>query len=212
MACTPSTALQGVTYACDAIVGGIKELHIAYRVGDDSSDIFGLYDSDGTTQLLTGYSIDTTVGSTFGRITITSLADTVTTDSLPLFQEIQFNTKDGVSVFNDVVTVNADGSKEVVPTILVEVPLMSQSNVTAMGVLSQGNVELVAAVRTAADTYHLVGYDFGLYAGTIDGTSGAVRTDKNRIQLTLTGSEAEMAYTFASKADFDAFVGYTSTT
>jgi len=211
MACTPSTALQGVTYACDAIVGGIKELYIAYRVGSDVDDAPGL-------NYLGGYTIDTTVGSTFGQITITSLAEANSpswgsaASSLPYFQEIQFNTKDGVSIFNDVVTVNADGSKEVVPSILVEIPLMSQANVTAMGVLSQGNVELVAAVRTAADTYHLVGYDFGLYAGTVDGTSGAVRTDKNRIQLTLTGSEAEMAYTFASKADFDAFVGFVSTT
>ena len=37
--------------------------------------------------------------------------------------------------------------------------------------MTQGNVELVAAVETAAGTYHLVGIDFGLYAGTLDGAS-----------------------------------------
>ena len=41
---------------------------------------------------------------------------------------------------------------------------------------------------------HLVGFEFGLYAGTVDGTSGASRTDKNRFQLTLTGEEQSLAF------------------
>jgi hypothetical protein len=40
----------------------------------------------------------------------------------------------------------------------------------------------------------MVGYDFGLYAGTVDGASGVARTDKNRYQLTLVGDENVLAY------------------
>ena len=59
-----------------------------------------------------------------------------------------------------------------------------------------------AFVETAAGTYHMVGYDFGLYAGTVDGASGVARTDKNRYQLTLTGDENVLAYTM-TQADFN---------
>lgn len=192
MACTPQGALNGITYDCANIIGGIKQLFVGYKRGDGST-IYGYED-------ITGISIDDdyTTG-TFGQITLTTPSA-----SGDVFQEIQFNLKDGVSVFTDVVTISADGTKEVVPTIVVELPLMDAAKMTEIATISQTGAELVALVATAAGTYHLVGADFGLYAGTVDGSSGTGRAEKNRYQLTLTGSEGELAYQFTSPADFAA--------
>ena len=190
MACTPQGALNGITYDCANIIGGIKQLYVGYKRGDGAT-IFGYED-------ITGISVDVDYTSgTFGQITLAAPAA-----GGSVFQEIQFNLKDGVSVFTDVVTISADGTKEVVPTIMVELPLMDAAKMTELANLSQGGVELVALVATAAGTYHLVGADFGLYAGTVDGTSGTGRSEKNRYQLTLTGSEGELAYQFTTPADF----------
>lgn len=190
MACTPQGALNGITYDCANIIGGIKQLYVGYKRGDGSS-IYGYED-------ISGITVDTDYTSgTFGQITLSTPSA-----SGDVFQEIQFNLKDGVSVFTDVVTISADGTKEVVPTIMVELPLMDAAKMTELANLSQGGVELVALVATAAGTYHLVGADFGLYAGTVDGTSGTGRSEKNRYQLTLTGSEGELAYQFTTAADF----------
>ena len=190
MACTPQGALNGITYDCANIIGGIKQLYVGYKRGDGSS-IYGYED-------ISGITVDTDYTSgTFGQITLSTPSA-----SGDVFQEIQFNLKDGVSVFTDVVTISADGTKEVVPTIMVELPLMDAAKMSELANLSQGGVELVALVATAAGTYHLVGADFGLYAGTVDGTSGTGRSEKNRYQLTLTGSEGELAYQFTTPADF----------
>jgi len=190
MACTPQGALNGITYDCANIIGGIKQLYVGYKRGDGST-IYGYED-------ISGITVDTDYTSgTFGQITLSTPSA-----SGDVFQEIQFNLKDGVSVFTDVVTISADGTKEVVPTIMVELPLMDAAKMTELANLSQGGVELVALVATAAGTYHLVGADFGLYAGTVDGTSGTGRSEKNRYQLTLTGSEGELAYQFTTAADF----------
>ena len=53
---------------------------------------------------------------------------------------------------------------------------------------------MVALVETAAGTYHAVGLDYGLYAGTVDANSGTGRSEKNRFQLTLTGDELGLGY------------------
>jgi hypothetical protein len=65
--------------------------------------------------------------------------------------------------------------------------------------LCQPGVELVAFVETAAGTKHLIGFDYGLYASTVDGTSGTGRSEKNRYQLTLTGEEDSLAYDLGSE-------------
>lgn len=109
-----------------------------------------------------------------------------------------FNNKDAFSNFTDVKTVNADGSASVVPTIQVEFLRMDAAKRTALEEIATPGAEIVAFVETAAGTYHMVGFDFGLYAGTVDGASGAARTDKNRYQLTLVGEENVLAYTLDS--------------
>ena len=72
----------------------------------------------------------------------------------------------------------------------------------AFETIATPGAEIVAFVKTAAGTCHVVGFDFGLYAGTVDGASGAARTDKNRYQLTLIGEENVLAYTM-TETDFD---------
>lgn len=221
MGCTPASALSGIAYDCDVPTGGLKRLFVAYKSGDLTAtppfagfddglraeieaDAVFLGDQLGIgTQNPNNYKIPT-------GLTAASFDD-IDGDltSVPVFFEIEFNRKDGFSNFADVVTVNPDGSKEVVPSIQVEIPKMDFSKSAELYNLTQGNVELVAAVETAAGTYHLVGVDFGLYAGTLDGTSGNSRQEKNRWQLTLTGSEAEAAVNIEDKATFDIIVGAT---
>jgi hypothetical protein len=105
-----------------------------------------------------------------------------------------FNNKDAFSNFTDVKTVNADGTSAVVPTIALEFLRMDATKRNALESIATPGAEIVAFVETAAGTYHMVGYEFGLYAGTVDGASGAARTEKNRYQLTLVGEENVLAY------------------
>jgi hypothetical protein len=44
----------------------------------------------------------------------------------------------------------------------------------------------------------MVGWEYGLYASTVDGTSGTGRSEKNRYQLTLTGEEDSLSYSIDS--------------
>lgn len=180
MACTV-TLPSDVTYSCDDVaIGGILELHIANR--SDALDA------------LTGE------GSADRAITAaTALAS-------GNVMQISFNNKDGFSVFSEVKTVSADGVVSCVPTVAVEVPKMTPAKVTALDKLSKGGAELVAFVKTAADTFHVVGLDYGLYGGTVDANSGTGRSEKNRIQFTLTGDELGLSHTI-NESDFNTAVG-----
>ena len=71
---------------------------------------------------------------------------------------------------------------QAVPTISFETPRMSPVKVTALNQMAKAGAELVALVATAAGSYHLVGYDYGLYINTVDGNSGAARGEKNRFK------------------------------
>jgi hypothetical protein len=84
---------------------------------------------------------------------------------------------------------------------------MSAANITELNEVATPGAELVAFIETAAGTYHLVGADYGLYASTVDMSSGAARSEKNRIQLTLTGEENGLAYSIADKTDFGTIIG-----
>ena len=211
MGCTPASALTGITYDCDVPTGGLKRLFVAYKNGDGSTS-FGF--DDGVRAAIEGDAVFTATGADqLGLGTqnpdnykIPTGRSAIGSGTANVVFEIQFNRKDGFSNFTDVVTVNADGSKEVVPSIQVEIPKMDFSKSAELYNMTQGNVELVAAVETAAGTYHLVGIDFGLYAGTLDGASGNSRTEKNRWQLTLTGSEAEAAVNIEAADSFNAIV------
>ena len=149
--------------------------------------------------LKTVYLVDKTDLNTNGSLTVASGAGTIsgtglTTDGVDVLT-LGFNNKDGFSNFTDVKTLNADGSGSAVPTVQLEFIRMGAVLRNALETIARPGAELVAFVETAAGTYHVVGYDFGLYAGTVDGASGVARTDKNRFQLTLIGDENVLSYT-----------------
>jgi hypothetical protein len=178
MACTVS--LAGITYDCtDLGIGGITRL-----------------------SLVSKSAVDGTAGLTLDKDNRTVTAAAAVTGVV----DYTFNLKDGFSAFNEVKTVNADGTSTTVPTITVEFPKMSAANITELNEVATPGAELVAFIETAAGTYHLVGADYGLYASTVDMSSGAARSEKNRIQLTLTGEENGLAYSIADVDDFNTII------
>jgi len=168
MAC--NITLADISYSCDDVaIGGIVALHVANR-----SDALTALGEDSATRSIT------------------------TATAVTGISQISFNNKDGFSVFSEVKTVAADGVVSTVPTVSVELPKMTAAKITALNDISKGGAELVAFVETAAGTYHVVGMDYGLYAGTVDGNSGTGRSEKNRFQLTLTGDEQGLSYSITS--------------
>ena len=164
MGCTSSVTLAGITYDCtDVPYGGIKSLYISRK--DDT--VLTMSDTD----------------------TISDLTFTATDDLV----QLEFNNKDGFSNFTDVKTVDAAGSVTVVPTISVEFPKMTKAKRDELNAIANAGLELIAWVETAAGTYHCVGSEYGLYAQTINGQSGASRSDKSVYQLTLTGEENSLS-------------------
>lgn len=174
MGCPVDFSGISVSYACGELAsGGLKSVYLV-----DRADLL----ATGDISVATGSAVITTGLVTSGATV------------LPL----EFNNKDGFSNFTDVKTVNADGTASAVPTIQLEFLRMDAAKRTALEAIAIPGAEIVAFVETAAGTYHCVGFEFGLYASSVDGASGASRTDKNRYQLTLVGDENALAYPMAS--------------
>ena len=172
MPCNQAATLADVTFACtDIPTGGLTKVLVA--------DYYNV----------TSNSLITVSGNT---VTVTPAAAGLVTDGDAV--NLEFNNKDGFSVFTDVKTINADGSFSVVPTVSVEFPLMTKAKRDAIQDMSSPYARVVALIETAAGTHHVVGLDFGLYFSTIDGGSGTTRAEKNRFQLTMTGEEDTLAY------------------
>ena len=172
MAC--NITLADVTFSCDDLgIGGLKKVYL-------------------------GNKADLTSVVSVANDVVTVTPATVGLDTDGDVIEIQFNLKDGFSVFSEVKTVSADGVVNSVPTISIEIPKMSADHRDALNNLAKPGAELVAFVETAAGTYHMVGWEYGLYAATVDGTSGTGRSEKNRFQITLTGEEDSLSYNIAS--------------
>lgn len=177
MACT--IALTGITYNCtDLGIGGIVRLSIANKINFDAACAVST-----ATRVVTTAAVVAGVG------------------------DFTFNLKDGFSAFAEVKTVNADGTSSTVPTITVEFPKMTAAKITELNRIATPGAELVAFVETAAGTFHAVGADYGLYASTVDLASGTSRSEKNRIQLTLTGEENGLSYSIDDLADFNTIIG-----
>jgi hypothetical protein len=187
MAC--NITLADVSFTCEDLgIGGLKSVYLGNK-----SDLSTEKESV-TTQ--TDY---TPVTVSNGTVTVTPDPDTAKglhTDTDVTF--VQFNLKDGFSVFSEVKTVSADGVVSSVPTISIEIPKMSKEHRNALDNLAKPGAELVAFVETAAGTYHMVGWEYGLYASTVDGNSGTGRSEKNRYQITLTGEEDSLSYNIES--------------
>ena len=128
---------------------------------------------------------------------------TMATSAFATGVELTFNNKDAFSNFTDVMTADASGSRSAVPTIQMEFTRMTAPTRSSLQVLTQAGAEIVAALETAAGTQHLVGMEFGLMATSIDGATGANRSDKNRFQLTLTGEENSLSYHPTATTDWE---------
>lgn len=195
MACT--VYLGGIDFSCSELpVGGLTKVYIGDKealMGGTSPAIAVDDDKEVEDTNNPGNYIKNT---NYGAVTVNPTAANLLADGI--IYSLDFNNKDGFSVFTDVKTVNADGSVSTVPTISVEFPVMTAEKRNSLEHIAVGGAELIALVETAAGTYHLVGAEYGLYAGTVDGNSGTVRTDKNRYQLTLTGEERSLAYAITS--------------
>ena len=166
MACTVN--LADISYSCDDLgIGGIVELHVASK----AAALAAITTKDDAARTISAAS-----GPASGVV------------------QIQFHLKDGFSVFSEVKTVDPTGGFTTVPTISVELPKMDAAKITALDQMSNGPKEMVAFVKTAAGTYHVVGLDHGIYVSTVDGNSGTGRAEKNRFQLTLTGEEDGLSY------------------
>jgi hypothetical protein len=201
MACNVTLA-NDITYSCDDVaIGGIVQLFLTNR--GSLLGAGGAFDQVATDGVVIDNNARTIVDG--GTVSIGQIAADAGI-------EISFNNKDGFSVFSEVKTVSADGVVSCVPTISVELPKMTPAKVTELNKISKGGAELVALVETAAGTYHVVGLDYGLYAGTVDANSGTGRSEKNRFQLTLTGDESGLGYTLpedtgdGGKAEFTSLV------
>lgn len=194
MAC--NVYLKGINYSCtDLPVGGLTRVYIGAKadlldgasapvVIDDAKEVYNTTDQVWEEN------------PNYGLVTITPTTTTLIADAV--VNELSFNNKDGFSTFTDVKTVNADGSVSAVPSISIEFPVMDATKRNALEQIATGGAEIVAFVETAAGTYHLVGAEYGLFAGSVDGASGTARTDKNRFQLTLTGEEKSLAFAIDS--------------
>jgi hypothetical protein len=170
MAC--AVTISGVSYACtDIPTGGLTKVLIAD------------WDNITTNSLITVSGQD---------VTVTPTTTGLVTDGDAFY--LEFNNKDGFSVFTDVKTVNPDGSFSVVPTVSVEFPVMTKAKRDELQAISAPLGRVVALVETAAGTHHVVGLDYGLYFATVDGASGTGRAEKNRFQITMTGEEDSLAY------------------
>lgn len=194
MAC--NVYLKGINYSCtDLPVGGLTKVYIGAK-----ADL--LDGASPAVSIETEKEVYDTVNEVwnenpnYGNVTITSAGNLLTDEAI--IDELSFNNKDGFSTFTDVKTVNADGSVSAVPSISIEFPVMDATKRNALEQIATGGAEIVAFVETAAGTYHLVGAEYGLFAGTVDGASGTARTDKNRFQLTLTGEEKSLAFAIDS--------------
>ena len=179
MACTVNLQNLNISYACgDIFTGGLKAVYLA-----DRADVLA------------------NAGVTLGADDEVSFTGDFSVSGVTVV-ELGFNNKDGFSNFTDVKTVNADGSSSAVPTIQMEFARMDLDKRTALDEIAKGGAEMVAFIETAAGTYHMVGYQFGLYASSVDGASGTARTDKNRYQVTLTGEENSLAYIIDGATEF----------
>lgn len=196
MACVPQFSLRNTDFCDSSFRGGLKRIYIAHREGNGST-LFGFNDISGITINDNASSAD------YGYVTLGTISA-----GGPVFAEIKFNKKDGVSVFTDVGTSTPDGIDNITPSLIFEIEGMNQQT-SAFAYKILKSKDIVALIETAADTWHLVGVEAGLQVEELNGTTGASYDEKNRIRVTLVGQENEFSKYIQSKADFDALIELT---
>lgn len=107
--------------------------------------------------------------------------------------EIEFNDKDGFSNFAESLAVAPEGTVTNTQTVSFEVPRLSKEKYEAIESFSDPNMELVVYILTKAGRMITAGLDFGAYVSLCNAASGTGRTDKNRVQVTLTADEESLS-------------------
>lgn len=107
--------------------------------------------------------------------------------------QLEFNPFDAVSNGNENKTSNPDGTVAVEQTLLLELPKLSDDKMKAIKAISNPNMEFKVFVLTKQGIMLTFGNKFGAYVKTVDIDTGAGRREKNRIQLTFTADEDELA-------------------
>lgn len=175
MGCITSLQLDNITLDCaDIPTGGVKEIYIA-----NACDTVLGFMEDPTDPL-------------YGQVT------TLAFDSGEVFR-LDFNKKDGATGWNEAKTVDNSGLVTNVPNLVIEFPKMTNAKRNMINDILNPNVKVLLFVRTAADTYHVLGAKFGMNASEGSGDSGSGRTEKNAFTLTFVGEESELSYDLATK-------------
>lgn len=126
-------------------------------------------------------------------------------DAKSTIVQIEFNTSDAFSNASETKTVSPEGTVAVAQTLQVELPRLDAVKYKAIESFKNPNFELKVHILTKAGVMITYGAVYGCFLSTADVASGSGRQDKNRIQLTFTGDEAELAPVVdAGKAAFDA--------
>ena len=181
MGCDTSIELDNISLACsDVPVGGLKEIYIAAAC----SVALGLQDK----MEITG-----SPNADFGKATTIGFKGDSTPGSGEVFS-LEFNKRDGATSYTDAKTVDASGIVTVVPTLVLEIPKMTNDKRNILNQMSTGTAKYVVFVKTTAETYHVLGGKFGMKVSEISGVTGTGRTEKNTYTLTLVGEETELSY------------------
>jgi len=181
MGCITTLELEGIGLDCtDIPTGGIKEIHIA----NACDTVIGFHDKF---ELGVGG-----VNPDFGKVA------TLAFGAGEVFK-LEFNKKDGVTGFTEVKTIDDTGLVTSVPTLTIEFPKMTKEKRNLINSVLNPNVTSLLFVRTAADTYHVLGAKFGMKATSGSGQTGTGRTEKNSFTLVFTGEESELSYDLTDK-------------
>lgn len=107
--------------------------------------------------------------------------------------ELEFNPFDTFTSGNENKTSNPDGTVSVEQTFVIELPKLSDDKMEAIKGISNPNMEFKVMILTKQGVMLTFGNKFGAFVQTVDIASGTGRRDKNRIQLTFTADEDELA-------------------
>lgn len=107
--------------------------------------------------------------------------------------EFEFNPHDAVTNGSEQKTTNPDGTVQCTQTLVIELPKLSDDKMAAIKAISNPNMEFKVFVLTKSGVMLTLGNKFGATVSTIDITSGTGRRDKNRIQVTFSADEDELA-------------------
>jgi len=173
MGCTGAVTLTGITYSCtDIPYGGLKSVLLA-----NLADVDSVISVDNTTGIVTVGSIPA------GKVV-----------------ELDFSNKDGFSNWTEAKTVDPTGTVKVEENIGIEFPKMTADKRLQLDAMTVPYTKLVSFVEDYSGEYHMVGFEFGMFASEVQGQTGNGRSEKNVYQLKLTGEETHLAYSLDQTA------------